>query len=102
MTESFIISPLAETDIAEAYDWYERRSAGLGKYFLRQLNDCFDAIRQRPLMFEIAVDDYRRALVRKFPYAVYFEHSADQIVVDAVFHCSQDPAKWQARLHRPQ
>jgi plasmid stabilization system protein ParE len=98
MTEPFIVSPLAERDIAEAFGWYESRSAGLGEFFLRQLNDCFDSIRQRPLMFEIIVDDFRRALVRKFPYAVFFEHSADQIVVDAVFHCSQDPAKWQSRL----
>jgi plasmid stabilization system protein ParE len=78
MTEPFIVSPLAERDIAEAFGWYESRSAGLGEFFLRQLNDCFDSIRQRPLMFEIIVDDFRRALVRKFPYAVFFEHSADQ------------------------
>ncbi len=100
MIDPLIVSSPAERDIAEAYDWYERRSIGLGEYFLRQLNDCFDGICQRPLMFEVAVDDYRRALVKKFPYAVFFEHSVNQIVVDAVFHCSQDPAKLQARLRR--
>lgn len=102
MAEPFIVSPLAERDIAEAYDWHEKRSVRLGEYFMRQLNGCFDGIRQRPLMFEVVMDDYRRALVKKFPYAVFFEFSADQITVDAVFHCSQDPAKLQARLRRGQ
>jgi hypothetical protein len=52
-------------------------------------------------MFEVVVDEYRRAQLRKFPYAVFFEFSAERIIVDAVFHCSQDPAKWQARLRGP-
>jgi hypothetical protein len=39
-------------------------------------------------MFEVVVDEYRRAQLRKFPYAVFFEFSAERIIVDAVFHCS--------------
>jgi plasmid stabilization system protein ParE len=44
------------------------------------------------------VDEFRRALVRRFPYEVFYEPSEDCITIYAVFHCSQDPAKWQARL----
>jgi Plasmid stabilization system protein len=98
MAKKLIISPSAERDINEAYDWYEGRSAGLGENFRRQLNDSIEAICQRPMMFELVVDDYRRAIVKTFPYAVFFKHKADRIVVDAVFHCSQDPEKWRSRL----
>ena len=101
MAKRLIVSPHAERDIAEAHIWYEARSAGLGEYFLRQLDECFEAISRRPMMFEVVLDEYRRALLKKFPYAVYFEISAEQVFVDAVFHCSQDPAKWQARLRGP-
>jgi len=101
MVKRLIVSPSAKRDIAEAHIWYEARSAGLGDYFLRQLDECFAAISQRPMMFEVVVDEHRRALLSKFPYAVFFEFSAEEVFVDAVFHCSQDPEKWQARLRGP-
>ena len=32
-----------------------------------------------------------------YPYAVYFQVSADRINVVAVFHTSRDPSAWQSR-----
>jgi plasmid stabilization system protein ParE len=39
----------------------------------------------------------RRALLRRFPYAVYFAVDGDVVVVIAVLHASRDPAEWQRR-----
>jgi plasmid stabilization system protein ParE len=39
----------------------------------------------------------RRALLRRFLYAVYFAVEADVVVVLAVLHVSRDPAEWQRR-----
>jgi hypothetical protein len=52
------------------------------------------------MMFEVVLDEYRRALGARFPFAVFFELVNEQITVDAVFHCSQDPEKLRRRLHR--
>jgi plasmid stabilization system protein ParE len=49
-------------------------------------------------MYAAVLGDYRRALVRRFPYVIFYVVEAERIVVYAVFHCSQDPAKWKARL----
>jgi plasmid stabilization system protein ParE len=41
--------------------------------------------------------DVRRALVRRFPYSIYYRFRADRIVVLAVFHNKRDPKVWKAR-----
>ena len=90
--------PEARQDIASAVAWYEQQSPGLGLEFLR----CFEAvvvsIQRHPLMYPVVSLDYRRALVRRFPYAIFYEVEPQRIVVYAVFHCSQDPDKWKARM----
>lgn len=43
-------------------------------------------------------EDYRRALVRRFPYAVFYSYEAGAITIHAVFHTVRDPAKWRQRL----
>ena len=37
--------------------------------------------------------DYRRALVRRFPYAIFYEYTGVKVTVYAVFHASRDPQK---------
>jgi plasmid stabilization system protein ParE len=49
-------------------------------------------------MHPCIVATYRRALVRKYPYAVFYEYSGNQVTVYAVFHTSRDPEKWRRRL----
>ena len=39
----------------------------------------------------------RRALLRRFPYAVFYEIGAVEIVVYAVFHCARNPRAWKRR-----
>jgi hypothetical protein len=39
----------------------------------------------------------RRALTKRFPYAVYFAVDGDVVVVLAVLQVSRDPAEWHRR-----
>jgi plasmid stabilization system protein ParE len=93
-----VILPEAEQDIAEAYDWYETRRAGLGKEFLSRVNACLQAIRQTPAMHGFVFETYRRGLVRRFPYAIFYEFADETVTVYCVFHTSQNPDKWRNRL----
>jgi len=45
--------------------------------------------------------DYRRALVRRFPYAIFYEYTGVKVTVYAFFHASRDPQKWRRRLRWP-
>lgn len=49
-------------------------------------------------MYAIAHESYRRALVRRFPYSVFYEFAEDAITIHAVFHSARDPEKWRSRL----
>jgi plasmid stabilization system protein ParE len=95
---NLIILPEAEQDVALAYMWYEEQEFGLAEEFLRRVDACIQFIRRNPEMYQVAHQSYRRAVVRRFPYVIFDEHSDTTVVVYAVFHCSQDPKKWRSQL----
>lgn len=98
MAAELILAPEAEQDIAEAYGWYEDQRSGLGEEFLSCVDACIEAICRTPEMYAVLHEDYRRGLVRRFPYSVFYEHGGSTVTVYAVFHASRNPNKWRQRL----
>lgn len=98
MAADLIVAPEAEQDLAEAYAWYEDQRVGLGEDFLSCVDACIEALRRTPEMCPEVHESYRRALVRRFPYAVFYEYTQHTVTVYSVFHTSQDPEKWIRRL----
>lgn len=98
MAAELIFVPEAEQDIAEAYAWYEARRVGLGEEFLSCVDACIQAICRRPEMHRVIHQAYRRALIRRFPYAVFYEYINPLVTVYSLFHTSRDPHKWRQRL----
>jgi plasmid stabilization system protein ParE len=93
-------TPWARQDAADAYVWYEEQSLGLGLEFLRCLEATVLSIQRYPFMYPAVLDDFRQALIRRFPYVVFYEIEPKRVIIHAVFHCSQDPGKWKARLQQ--
>jgi plasmid stabilization system protein ParE len=50
-----------------------------------------------PERFPVVRGTCRRALLRRFPYAVYFVPTAEVIQVIACLHASRNPQRWQQR-----
>jgi plasmid stabilization system protein ParE len=98
MPVELVIAPEAELDIAEAYLWYEGRRAGLGEEFLSSVEACLESIRRRPEMYPVVHEGCRRSLIRRFPYAVFYELSEATVTIYAAFHTSRNPDKWRQRL----
>ena len=88
----------AQAEFDEAYDWYESRRAGLGDRFAENVQHAIDRIGANPQLHGIVHADVRCALVRRFPYGVYYRVEAKRVVVIAIFHSSRDPRIWQARV----
>jgi plasmid stabilization system protein ParE len=97
MTRALILHPEAQQDVGNAAFWYEDKSAGLGSDFLRAVDAAVAQIRRTPLLFPVVEGPIRRALLRRFPYAVYFVDSGDEIRVLACSHARQNPERWQQR-----
>jgi len=98
MAAELIMASEAEQDISQAYGWYERRRRGLGDDFLSSVDACIQALCRTPEMHAAIHETYRRALVRRFPYAVIYEYANKQVIVYSVSHTSDDPLKWRERL----
>ena len=95
---SVAVQPEASHETDEAVTWYESKEPGLGLRFLHDLDVLYASIARRPEIHQPVRSGFRRALMRKFPYAVFFEFNEDLVVVHSVFHCSRNPAVWQNRL----
>ena len=59
-------------DLAGAVGWYEDQRAGLGEEFLGAVEASFDAIQEFPETFARVHGEVRRAVVSRFPYAVFY------------------------------
>jgi plasmid stabilization system protein ParE len=98
MAANLVIAPEAEIDIEEAYAWYEPQGVGRGENFLDRVDACIQAILRFPEMHAVFHKNYRRALIRRFPYAVFYEYADNTVIVYCVFHTARDPEKWRRRL----
>lgn len=97
MTPRFLVRSAAEADLAEAYEWYEERSPGLGSEFLRAVDVTFASIARMPGIFPKLHEDIRRARLRRFPYGVFFIERSGTVSVLAVLHAHRDPRRWLSR-----
>ena len=98
MGADLVIAPEAEHDLDEAYAWYEEQRNGLGEEFLTSADACIAAIRRTPKAGRLVHKNYRRALTRRFPYAVYYRVDGDNCVVYRVLDCRQKPQKTEDSL----
>lgn len=81
-------------DLAGGFGYYEGQSAGLGERFLSTVDSAFDAIERYPEMFSRVHGEVRRAVLSKFPYAVFFRVEPKRVVVLAILHTARDPKLW--------
>ena len=81
-------------DLAGGFGYYEGQSEGLGERFLAAVDSAFDAIERYPEMFSRVHGEVRRAVLSKFPYAVFFRIEPKRVVVLTVLHTARDPKLW--------
>jgi plasmid stabilization system protein ParE len=71
---------------------------GSARSFLGSLDACTERVRRQPMLYPVVYETYRRALIRRFPYAIFFEYLEETVTIYAVFHTARDPGKWRQRL----
>jgi len=91
-----IFRPAADADAATAKAWYAGYSPDAADRFVDALADVVSLISEYPQASQLVVGETRRAVLRRFPYAVYYRITPEAVVVLAV-HGRQDPAHWKTR-----
>jgi hypothetical protein len=67
-----VFRPEAEVEFEEAQAWYEQRLRGLGQDFVSSVQLTIDLVSRNPGQFQRVDGEVRRALVRRFPYAIFW------------------------------
>ena len=97
-----VVRPSAELDIQDAADWYEDEEIGLGGQFVDELRHVIQRISELPSQFPDVGRGARRALLKRFPYAIYFllrgEGDERAVILLAVLHQRRSPSVWRTRV----
>ncbi|GAH43950.1 unnamed protein product, partial [marine sediment metagenome] len=72
MKYSLSIRKEAEADIAEAYQYYETCRENLGSDFMLCIEESFSRIQKNPKQYKVIYKNVHRALVKRFPYGIYY------------------------------
>jgi len=89
---SLRLRPELVEDVHEAFVWYEAAATGLGHEFLRSYFVAVAAAQREPLIHRKVYQDFRRVLLDRFPYLLYFRIEGDRVVVFLLIHGSRNPA----------
>ena len=87
----------AEADIAEAYEYYESCRKNLGSDFILCIEESFARVTKNPIQYRQIYKNIHRALVRRFPYGIYYVVLGTDISVIGVIHVRKNPTHWQSR-----
>ena len=88
------LRPEAEADLQEASGWYDDQKDGLGDEFLAEVERSLALIQDNPRLHAEIHKNVRRALLRRFPYGLFYLIEAEAVVVLAVLHHSRSPNLW--------
>lgn len=97
MNYVLVFRPEVQEEMNEAYNWYEKQKLGLGDEFLDSVEQTLNRVSSMPKSYQVVYRDVRRAVVKRFPYAVYYRIISSRVVVTAIFHVRRDPKSWQTR-----
>lgn len=99
MRKPVIVRAEAEADLTQAYQWYEQQVRDLGGEFLLRVDAVMAAIERNPQLYPVVYKGViRRALMRRFPYGVFFIEGERSVSIIAVAHAKRNPRVWQGRV----
>ena len=92
-----LVRPAAAADIEEAFEWYQTQRFGLGEEFREVLRSTLNLIAENPQLYQVVHRRTRRALLKRFPYGVFFKEYPQVIIVVACMRGRRNPKRWQSR-----
>ena len=87
----------AKLDLRHAKNWYNIERENLGTEFLSEIEKLLTHIQTNPEQFPKNRNEIRKAVLKRFPYCLFFALKSNKIKIIAVFHNSRNPIIWQTR-----
>ncbi len=83
----------AKNDLELAFEWYEMQRRGLGFEFLDCIEIAIKEILTFPEMNQVCYSNFRRNVIRRFPFSVFYTIEEKEIIIHSVFDNRQNPEK---------
>ncbi len=92
---ALVLRPAAVADLTEAHAHFSGLADGLGDRFVAAVEQMFARLTEFPRSAPLVAGyrDVRRAVVRGYPYVVFYRHQPDQIDVLRVLHAARSDAR---------
>lgn len=92
------IRPAASRDLIDAIDWYEAQIPGLGVRFFEEFEQVVSRIEASRDQFPVVYRDAHRALLRRFPYGIFFRSYRGRTLLVAIADLRREATRWQSRI----
>ena len=83
--------PAAAAEVANAIAWYRQPEVKQAEAFVRDLERTEAHLGAHPELYQGVEDQIRRAVLRRFPYSLFYVIEQDLVVVLACMHQHQKP-----------
>jgi plasmid stabilization system protein ParE len=93
-------TPEADNELAEARHWYAHQRKDLDLEFMQSSDDALSRIVANPQQYPTVFRTLKRCVVRRFPFAIFYTISADEVEVVAIFHSRRNPRRWKSRKRK--
>ena len=100
MTYNLQLTKQAKDDVDKSVEYYDSQSPNLGIEFYLEFLDFCNRIENNPERYPTKYPPYRRALMKKFPYIIFYEVDVKNNTIDvfAIWHNKRDYRKLKDRL----
>lgn len=92
------LHPQARAELLTSMIHYEAARPGLGNRFLGTVVEAMKNVQLSPESYPIFDGDCRKAVVRRFPYAVVYRVRETEVQVVSILHSKRDPESIRDRL----
>ncbi len=91
MAARVVFKAAAEAEIEQAFATYEAERRGLGLEFLDELARIEGHLQANPALYQRVDGEMRRAVLRRFPYGLFYIVDDGQVNVVGCLHLHRDP-----------
>lgn len=81
----------AKQELDSAFAWYESRRKGLGFEFLESVENSLNRLLMFPELYAVCYANFRRCVIKHFPYVIFYTLENQDIVIHAVFNSRRNP-----------
>jgi plasmid stabilization system protein ParE len=89
--------PEAEEEYLASLSWYQQRSPIAATNFANAIAHAVHRIGHAPQRWPIYFANFRKYVLRQFPFSIVYQEFLHEIVIFAVAHGSRRPGYWKER-----